>query len=138
MTEKNDPLLGMSKEEILSQLLKKEYGYYCKILDITIEENEKLRTHQPMSEINPLLKKKKIILNCIAEIENAILPLKKIWQNRKDRSDPNSLQIKQELTNLDRLLKEILELDLISQNILGNYLDFLNQPEKKVTGKVGS
>lgn len=123
---KTDPLQGFSKEEVLYKLLQKEYGYYMNILELTREENDKLRTQKPMNEINPLLKKKRIILACIAEIETAILPLKKHWQLRKEKNDQFSTRIKQELANLDRLLKEILELDLVSQNILGNYLNSLN------------
>lgn len=123
---KTDPLQGLSKEEVLYTLLQKEYGYYMNILELTREENDKLRTQKPMNEINPLLKKKRIILACIAEIETAILPLKKHWQLRKEKNDQFSTRIKQELANLDRLLKEILELDLVSQNILGNYLNSFN------------
>lgn len=128
MADAFNPIYSMTKEEILYELLLKEQGYYSSILEVTRQENEKLGSQKPLSEINPLLKKKKIFLSCIAEIETALTPLKKYWQNKKDRTDPESQKIKNALANLDRLLKEILELDLISQQILERYLDTFKQP----------
>lgn len=136
MSELTSPIYGMTKEQILYQLLQKEYGYYLSILEITKVENEKLSSHQPLSDINSLLKKKKILLSCIAEIEGALHPLKRHWQGKKDRSDPESVKIKHELAKMDQLLKEILELDLISQQILENYLESLQQPVIKRASNV--
>ncbi len=127
MTDTSNPLQGMTKEQVLYELLRKEYGYYLSILEITRMENEKLSAHQPLHDINPLLKKKKILLSCISEIETAMAPLKKYWQTKRERSDSESVKIKQELANLDKLLQEILELDLISQQILEGYLESLKQ-----------
>lgn len=135
MPEISNPIYGMTKEQILYELLRKESGYYLSILELTRIENEKLSSHQPLSDINPLLKKKKVLLSCIAEIEGALPPLKKFWQAKKDRSDSDSIKIKQELSNMDRLLKEILELDLMSQQILESYLESFKQPIiKKANG----
>lgn len=121
----NFDVAHLTKEEALYQLLKKEHGYYSTILEITRQENEKLLSHQPLSTINPLLKQKKIILVCIAEVESAMQPLKKHWQSKRDRSDPLSKKIKEKVSILDQLLKDILHLDIINQRSLEEYLQSL-------------
>lgn len=123
---------NLPKEEALYELLKKECFYYSSILEITKVENDKLLTHQPLSDISPLLKQKKIYLSCIAEVEAIINPLKKYWQERPSKSDPISLKIKGELTSLDQLLREILQLDLISQKSLEDHLEFLQKKQTKI------
>ena len=134
MIDKTNPLSYMSKEEVLYELLKKEYGYYSSIREITKQENEKLARHDPLSEINPLLKQKKILLSCITEIESSMQPLKKYWREKQERNDPVSLKIKKQLAEMDHLLKDILQLDLISQKSLEEHLLYLqnqNQPSDK-------
>lgn len=120
--DKNSSITNMSKEEVLYHLLKKEHGYYKAIFEITRQENEKLNLNQSILDIKPLLKKKKILLSCISEIENALTPLKKYWQSKTDRSDFFSELIKQELEGLNKLLKEILQMDLLSQKTLENHM----------------
>lgn len=122
MIDKTHPIYNMSKEEVLHQLLKKEYGYYKAILEITHDEHEKLTSGLTTGSMQPLLKKKKILLSCIHEIEAAMLPLKKYWQTKVSRSDPVSIQIQEELISLNKLLKEILQLDLVNQKLLENHL----------------
>lgn len=117
----------LNKENLLYQLLKKEHGYYKAILEIAQEENETLKTHQSITELKPLLKKKKILLACINEIEAAMAPLKKYWQSKTNRSDEPSEKIKLELNSLNQLLKEILQLDLLSQKTMENHLLFLRE-----------
>jgi hypothetical protein len=126
MTEKANPIYNMSKEEILYQLLRKEYDFYLNIYEITKEENEKLRQRNPMNEISSLLKRKRSLLNSIAEVETAMQPLKNYWQSNKSNKDQISLKIREELANLDKLLNRILELDLVSQRILESYLSSLS------------
>lgn len=128
--EKENPLSGMSKEEVLYHLLKKEHGYYKAIMEITKQEHEKLGNNQSIVEIKPLLKKKKILLTCISEIETALAPLKKYWQTKTDRSDYFSRQIKLELDDLNKLLKEILQIDLLSQKTLENHMVYLKEKSK--------
>lgn len=122
MNKMPSPIYSMSKDEVLYQLLKKEHGYYRSILEITQHEHEKLNSNQPASEMRPLQKKKRILLSCIHEIESAMLPLKKHWQNKTERTDNISIQIQDELASLDKLLKEILQLDLINQKIFESHL----------------
>ncbi len=133
MTDKTHPIYQMSKEEVLCQLLKKEHGYYNAILEITRIEHEKLSSNQPLQEIRSLLKKKKIFLDCINEIESALAPLKKYWQTKTERTDSASEQIKEVLVSLDTVLKEILQLDLISQKSVENHLNSLRDKFKSST-----
>lgn len=117
----------LNKENLLYQLLKKEHGYYKAIFEIAQEENETLKSHQSISELKPLLKKKKILLACINEIESAMAPLKKYWQSKVNRSDEPSEKIKLELNALNQLLKEILQLDLLSQKTMENHMLYLRE-----------
>jgi hypothetical protein len=115
----------MTREEILYQLLKKEEDYYITILDITREENRKLAQQLPLSEINVLIQRKKVVLTCISEIEKAAQPLKAYWHTKKDRSDPLSKKVSETLTELDNILKEILQIDRVSHNMMEQYMDSL-------------
>lgn len=124
------PVYKMSKEDMLYQLLKKEHGYYKAIQEIAHEEYEKLNSNQPISELKPLLKKKKILLSCISEVETAMTPLKRYWQNKPNRTDESSERIKAELDSLNKLLKEILQLDLLTQKTLENHMLFLREKNK--------
>jgi hypothetical protein len=130
MTDKNHPIYQLSKEEVLYHLLKKEHGYYKAIMEISQQEYANLESRQPFTQIAPLLKKKKILLTCISEIDAALAPLKKYWQSKKDRSDPYSEKIKIELDALNKLLKEILQMDLVSQKNLEHHLLTLKEKEK--------
>jgi hypothetical protein len=129
------PVYKMSKEDMLYQLLKKEHGYYKAIQEIAREEYEKLNANHPISELKPLLKKKKILLSCISEIETAMTPLKRYWQNKSNRTDDASERIKLELDALNKLLKEILQLDLLSQKTLENHMLFLRERNKELDGE---
>lgn len=132
MSEKTHPIFNMSKEEVLFHLLKKEHGYYKAIMEITRQEHEQLENCQSIVDIKPLLKKKKILLSCISEIETALAPLKRYWQTKTDRSDYFSIQIKRELDDLNKLLKEILQVDLLSQKTLENHMTSLREKSRSV------
>ncbi len=132
MVEQPPSLYHLSKEEMLYQLLRKERGYYKAIQEIGKEEYEKLTSHAPLSDLKPLLKKKKIILSCISEIEASMRPLKNYWQAKIDKSDSISQKIKEELDILNKLLREILQLDLLSQKMMEKHLIFLRQKNKAI------
>jgi hypothetical protein len=128
----------INKEQMLYQLLKKEHGYYKTILEIAQQENETLKSHQAISALKPLLKKKKIILSCINEIESAMTPLKKYWQSNQNRSDEASKKINVELQALGQLLKEILQLDLLSQKTMENHLLYLRERTNALSQQLGT
>lgn len=133
MADTQHPAYKMEKEELLLQLLKKEHGYYKSIQDIATKENEILNTNQPISDLRSLLKKKKILLSCISEIEVAMAPLKKYWQGKSDHSDHTSQGIREELNSLGKLLKNILQLDLLSQKTMENHMLFLKEKNKALS-----
>lgn len=120
---------SLNKDNLLYQLLKKEHGYYKTILEISKEENQKLRGENPLTELKPLLKKKKILLASIGEIDVAMAPLKKYWQGKNNRSDEPSEKIKLELSELNNLLKQILQLDLANQKTMESHMKALREKE---------
>jgi hypothetical protein len=128
----------LNKENLLYQLLKKEYGYYKAIFELAQEENETLKSNQSITALKPLLKKKKILLACINEIETAMIPLKKYWQSKTDRNDKPSEKIKLELNALNQLLKEILQLDLLSQKTMENHLLYLKERNTVLSKTAGN
>lgn len=130
LSKQTNPLANMSKEEVLYHLLKKEHGYYKAIMEITRQEHQLFEHAQSIVDIKPLLKKKKILLACINEIETALTPLKKYWQSKAERTDYFSGQIKRELEDLNKLLKEILQIDLLSQKSLENLMMDLKTKNK--------
>lgn len=123
----------LTKEDMLYLLLKKEHGYYKSILQIAQEENDKLKSHQTLADLKSLLKKKKILLSCINEIDVAMAPLKKYWQSKTNRTDQPSEKIKLELDSLNKLLRELLQLDLLSQKTMENHLLFLREKNKQLS-----
>jgi hypothetical protein len=125
----------LSKEDMLYQLLKKEHGYYKAILEIAIEEDNKLKNQDAIRELKPLLKKKKLLLACISEIEAAMAPLKKYWQTKTNRDDEPSEKIKSELSALNLVLKEILQLDLSSQKTMEQHLIDLREKSQTSSNK---
>ncbi len=125
MLEKDHPILKMSKEEILYQLLKKEYGYYQTILELTRQEHQRLESGCTLEELDPFLRKKRLLLGCIHEIETASTPLKRYWQQKLQRHDSMSQLIQQQLGALTLLLKDILQLDAITQRKAERHLALL-------------
>lgn len=104
----------ISKEEAIYHLVKKERAYYETLLEIGRQENNllKIPTIVPgWRAITPLLKKKRVLLKCISEIEQALEPLKTYWHTQANRTSLFSKKIHQELKRLNLLLEEILQLD---------------------------
>lgn len=122
----------LSKEDMLYLLLKKEHGFYKALNEIAQDEYNKLNTNVPISELKPLLKKKKVLLSCISEVEMAMAPLKRYWQAKTDRNDDASKRIKIELEDLNKLLREILQLDLLSQKTMEHHMLFLREKSNAV------
>jgi len=124
-TSNKQAILSMEKEEIFHKLLKKECGYYRAILELTRNENDKFKRNRPIAELTHIMKKKKILLNCIAEIESALRPLKKHWDQHKDDSNPHAQEVQEQLSALQGIVKEILGLDQENQLMITGYLKTL-------------
>lgn len=122
MIDPSHPIYEMSKEEIFYSLLQKEHGYYQSIAELSRLQYEKLRNHVPISELKPLLKQRRLLFSCIQEIETALEPLKKYWQDKDDRSDAISHKILTEINQLDVIVKEIMKLDEMTQRQLEDYM----------------
>jgi hypothetical protein len=124
---------SVDKDDLLYQLLKKEHGYYKTILEISLEENRKLKSHEPLPELKPLIKKKKVLLGSIGEIDAAMAPLKKYWQAKANRTDEPAERIKLELSELNNLLKQILQLDLANQKTMESHMAILRERNQTVS-----
>lgn len=127
----------MNYEEELYHLLEKEYGYYSVILEITTQEHDLFHSQRPLREITPLMKKKKILLSCIEELQNSLRPLKTQWQQKKDLSLPIGQQVQKKYKDLDNLLKNILNLDRDNRKMLESYLLTLQGKKLKATAEAG-
>ena len=79
----NDPtiLSQAEKEELFFKLLQKEYDCYVFILELTRNENDML-TQSALSGLNSLMKKKKIILECIYDINKKKTTLRKRMEGK--------------------------------------------------------
>jgi hypothetical protein len=120
---------NLSQEETLLQLLQKERSYYHDIFEITQEEHAQLSNKQPISNIRPLLKKKQTLMLNIHEIDTQLKPLKDVWQKKKERTDSLSLQIQQELTELNHLLAKILQINKVSEKKVEMHLQQLKEKQ---------
>jgi hypothetical protein len=111
-----------AEEEKLYQLLKKQFGFYKGIYEVAKMEYLTLSNHRPLAELQPLLKKKKVLLSCVSEIEEEIKPLK-----RERQETEGSSKVKMEMEALNVLLKEILQIDSLNQKTLENRILILKQ-----------
>lgn len=107
----------MSKDEVLYHLLVKERAYYMQLLELTEMEAGQLERNRPLSEILPNVKKRQIIMSCIEDIEKAIIPLKRHWENKGDKSDSESSRVLTLVTELDQLIQNILQKDQENQKL---------------------
>lgn len=112
-------------QEQLLDLLGKCCGYYQAVLDITRSENEMHQEKKPLGEIQSLIKRKKILLSCIEEVEAKLGPLKTFWQEKGTYEDPDSKKIRAQLALLDSTIKEILSIDQENHKMLRNYFKAL-------------
>ncbi|MBN4066954.1 hypothetical protein JYU14_02605 [Simkania negevensis] len=104
-------LTQLTKEEMLEKLLHKECQYYEAILELAHQEQKLLQHNKPFSLIPPIIKKKKILISCVEEIEETIKPLKKYWEKKKKKSDSQSKKVQRQLASLNALLNTLITLD---------------------------
>ena len=107
----------MSKAEIFYRLLEKEQGYYEAILEITQQENHKFMNARPFNEILPFIKRKKILLACIDDIEVVLDPIKTWWTVNKNDENLWTDKVKRQLKTLENIVQDILDLDKMNQNM---------------------
>lgn len=129
MHNHNAPLT-MPDVDSLIALLDKQYSYYEAIHAISLEESDKFQRQRPFSEIGALLRKKKILVACIEEIDTTLVPIKEQWSKHSNRSDASSRRAQQRIEDLDKLLKEILTIDKKNQRMLKAQLNVLQQQKR--------
>jgi len=117
MAVKQPQTMTDSQLEELLALLQKQQGYYDSIWEITQQEEEKLRKGRPLTETVNLLKKKKILVTCVEEIDTMIRPLRALW-SKQQGSNPLADAIKALIKTLDQTLKNTLEQDKKNQRLM--------------------
>lgn len=118
MDKDKHPIFRMSKEEVLRKLLAKEVAYYKGILELTEQENHLLKKNPTPSALASLGKKKQILLSCVEEIDIALTPIKRHWDKKSDKDDPDSKAVQAELETLNTLVQSILALDQENQTLM--------------------
>lgn len=93
------------KEEKLLHLLRKKKGFFEAMLDLSEEESE-----MPIDAWVASLEQKKILLSCIEEIDAELMPFKESLHDL-------SQEISEELEHIRMVIKRILHLDGINQEI---------------------
>ncbi|SCA58955.1 Uncharacterized protein AB751O23_BK_00030 [Chlamydiales bacterium SCGC AB-751-O23] len=122
-------MMNEEKDSFLLKILKKKEGYYKAILELAEEEHSKLERRRPIPEIVSLMKKKQILLSCIEECDEEILPLKEEWGKSKKAQAPFAKEIQEELGVLDLLIREILGLDDINRKLFEEILCSLSSAQ---------
>lgn len=117
----------MSKEEVLYKLLHKEFGYYERLLELIENETGQLERERPLHEILQGIKKRQIIMSCIEDIEKAIAPLKRFWNDKSSKEDYESCRVKTMLQDLDEIVKKILDIDQKNQSMLQKRMFMLSK-----------
>ncbi|SCA63675.1 Uncharacterized protein SCG7086_AZ_00100 [Chlamydiales bacterium SCGC AG-110-P3] len=131
VTVHEDESIVATWQKLLALLLK-EQGYYQAIYDITEDEHGRLVRGRPLNEVMGLLKKKKILVTCIDEIDNMLAPLRNIWIEHKDDSAV-CIEIQQTVSQLDETLKKTLVLDQRNQQLMKQQLSVLSAQVAKGT-----
>ncbi len=125
------PEFDEMKERELLDLLQKQKGYYCNILELTRQENEKYRAKRSFEEIMPLIKQKGIIIACVDELSSRLNPLKEYWNIKDDYSNFFSEKVREQLNELDLLMKELLKLDQENQELFQDLVIAMKETVKR-------
>ena len=116
---------NIPREEILRRLIQKERGYYLACLELLESQRQALINGRPFSEISPLLRKQQILLECIDDLEKALIPIKKSWKAKSSHEDPTSIEVRKELADLQLLLQDLLAKDKENQRLFNESLSSL-------------
>jgi hypothetical protein len=134
MAIQHTPTMSIEQMDQLRALLQKEKGYYDSIWDITQQEAEKLQRGRPLTETINLLKKKKILVTCIEEIESMIKPLRELWmQHHSDCA--LAIEIRALIKQLDEQLKQTLDLDKKNQILMQQALNALKRQQAQASDR---
>lgn len=110
-------LLQQNKVELFLHLLRKQKNYYALILELDQEIAMVLHQKQNLQSISALQKRKKIILDCIDEMDNSLKPLKNIWLQLPE-SDPLYPEIVNEIKAIEDCLVKITEFEEGTRDML--------------------
>lgn len=120
----------ITEESKLVRLLEKQYGFYCVILELTRNEHKMFSSKRSLEEIIPIMKKKKILLSCVDEIEEKVISIKE--RVREENFPSLGGEKEKELVFLIKeLLKEMLALDEKNQKALCRYVEVLEKEREK-------
>jgi hypothetical protein len=125
LDRKTDQVFDSKQEESeLADVLKKQCGFYRVVLELARNEHEKYTSQAPLSEIIPIMKKKKILLDCIEELEE-----------KSKRLLQNSDGIKEQRSVLESLVAEIYAIDQVNEKVLVRYMNVLEKKRNELLQK---
>lgn len=119
----------------LKSLLEKQCGFYRVVLELSRNEYEKFSSFCSLNEIIPIMKKKKILLSCIDEIEEEIGPIKEKWWNYSCDLSESSPAVAEILSEIESLVAEVLAIDEVNQKFLSKYMKALADKKEKLSHK---
>jgi hypothetical protein len=94
-------------------LLQKRRRFYEAILELALLERSSIQ-QDCFHEIHQLLTQKKILLNCIEEIDRELAPFQQFF------TPPLEESIAKELVATKKVINDLLRLDSLNQRVLGH------------------
>lgn len=122
----------LEEEKIVEQLLEKQCGFYRAVLELSRSEYEKFSKQRPLKEIISIIKKKKILLSCVEEIEKKLELIKthrkEIWEAILNNERPCQL-----FSQVQELVREMLAIDEENQGMLQKYMKGLQKKQSELS-----
>ncbi|MDF2576984.1 MAG: hypothetical protein K0S74_468 [Chlamydiales bacterium] len=107
---------SLDRDKHLLELLEKEVAYYQSILELSQLEQRKLQLDNSLDEVLSVIRKKKILLECIEQLQIELSPLKVYWKEKPPSLGGQDDLVRQRLSHLENILKQILSLSQSNQN----------------------
>ena len=117
----------MNDTQHLISLLQKQKKYYERMLELSQKEYEKLLNQRPLEEITPLIKQRKVLLECIQDQE---LPLQQAKKKCfSDKASPMPQEVNLSLKDLDSILQTLLSVDAENHTLMEKFLSRLKEKQ---------
>lgn len=110
--------LDLQKRKEIFQGLEKQNHFYERLLELGQSEIDVLEAKGSVFDLSPLLKKKRILLSCIDEIEEKIARAKQKFREDQTLKEPIDLKIQASLSLQEDLLQKSIEQQRKSQSLL--------------------
>ncbi len=118
----------LPREEIFLELLNKKEKFYKAILESEASLSDMLSLSVSIKKVYPLIKRKKVLMTCIADIDSALSPIVRMWNAKESYEDSKSQAVQKKLEALEVLLKKILEKDEENQKLFREHFFQVKAP----------